>query len=157
MPQLDLFETQFVTNAERKTIIRPKYENLDLAVYTWVKSQRAQGLEIDRLMLKIKALEFNTLLGGSEDFAASTGWISRFLERHQIRNVGVQGERQNADHEAALSFLSTMQKIIDDEGVTEGQIYNADESGLVWKKTLRKTLVLPNEIDPPGRKIIKIG
>lgn len=63
-------------------------------------------------------------IDGCEDFKASNGWAWTFKRRHGLRQVKLQGERLEADDEAATLFTSSdMKKIL--ESVSKDQLYNA--------------------------------
>ena len=51
------------------------------------------------------------------------------------------GKCASADHEAAETFLSLLMQLIEKGYVTE-QVFNADETGLFWKKMHTRTLIL---------------
>ena len=57
-------------------------------------------IEVNSMMLQMKALEFNKLLDGSDSFKAANGWLDRFLSRHGIRMAKIAGEQGQADLDA---------------------------------------------------------
>ena len=146
--ELDRYQITYgsPSNADRKSLKRPKTDNVDRATYTWFKAQRAAGAEVNSLMLQMKAQEFNKLLGGPDSFKSSNGWLSRFLSRHGIRMTKTAGESGEADLEAALEYCSkTIPELLEEEQITLSQLYNGDETGLIYRKTLSKTYTLPTE------------
>ena len=151
---LDHYQMNFDGDS-RKNMRRPADENVDLALYQWFRGQRAAGAEISGLMVQTKALEFNRLLDGPDSFTASSGWLWRFQKRHGIHDVPIEGERQLADYPAAETFSATLQSIIANENLSPHQLYNIDETGLVYRQTPKSTLGLRTETSAPGRKIAK--
>ena len=79
-----------------------------------------------------------------ESFKASTGWLNKFKNQHSIRNLSIQGEKLSAAEETVEPVLGKAE-----------QIYNADETGLLWKCLLQRTLVSCREKSAPGFKKAK--
>ena len=69
-----------------------------------------------------------------DDFKASGGWLHRFKNRHGIgiRQLSMQGESLSADNFAADEFKSSFPELIEEQGLSLYQVFNADESGLYW-------------------------
>ena len=88
-------------------------------------------------------------------FIASKGWCSKFIWLHNLRRVSVTGEAASADETAAQEFLSTLFKIIQEGGYTLDQIFNADETGLVWKKMPTRIYLAKHEPAACGFKPLK--
>ena len=59
-------------------------------------------------------------------FSASSGWF----------------QEASADEEAARQYLAEFETLVDEGGYDARQVFNADETGLYWKKCL-KTLSIP--------------
>jgi len=72
------------------------------------------------------------------NFTASKGFIQRFCERYNIKNIRLHGEKQSADTDAVEPFLIKMAEIQKEYSLN--QIYNADESGLIYKSLPNTTL-----------------
>ncbi|GFT63360.1 DDE-1 domain-containing protein [Trichonephila clavipes] len=91
----------------------------------------------------MKALKFYKELKESEpstssresnpQFSASTGWLTGFIKRH-FHNLKIKGEVASADEEAARKYPEKLAKIIKDGEYCAHQVFNADETGLFWKK-----------------------
>ncbi len=72
------------------------------------------------------------------NFDASKGFIQRFSERHNLKCITLHGEKQSADTDAVEPFLAEMAEIQKEYSLD--QIYNADESGLIYKSLPNTTL-----------------
>ena len=65
------------------------------------------------------------------------------------------GEAGSANREEAETFKQTFQDIVEEGGYLPDQIFNADETGLFWKKMPDRTFISANERRIPGRKMMK--
>ena len=70
---------------------------------------------------------------------AVKGWFENFKIRFSLHNIKTQGETELADIEAAREYHKTLAKIIEEDGYTAEQIFNADETGLNWKNIPHRT------------------
>lgn len=84
-----------------------------------------------------------------------TAWIWRFKRRHGLRSAKVCGEKRDADADAAAEYGPTLTKLILDHEISLDAVYNADETGLVYKKTFSRTLLLKTEKMAAGKKVPK--
>ncbi|XP_067136655.1 jerky protein homolog-like [Centruroides vittatus] len=139
----------------RKTMRMAENQDLDTAVYTWFIQVRSQGQPISGPMICEKALEMNKKLGGNADFKATNGWLKRFKSRHGIRQSDKRAEKLLADTEATEYLKVCFKNMIDKEGYKKTNVYNADETGLYWKKMPTKTVISENEMSAPGFKASK--
>ena len=72
-----------------------------------------------------------------------------------MHTARVSGEKKDADIDAAEAYLPKLAEQIRDMGITLDAVYNLDETGLIYKKTFSKTLLLPTEKRADGRKVPK--
>ena len=61
-------------------------------------------------------------------------------------NLSIQDEKLSAAEETAEPFLEKLQKVIEEKGLIPEQIYNADETGLLWKCLPQRTRLMSREI-----------
>ena len=130
-------------------------EQLDKALYAWFIQQGSSGTPISGPLLQEKAKHFSTQLNteaADREFKASTGWLEKFKTRHGIRNLSIQGEKLSAPEETVEPFLQKLHKVIEEKNLIPEQIYNADETGLLWKCLPQRTLVSCREKSAPGFK-----
>lgn len=102
-----------------------------------------------------KALDFNQKLNGPLDFKASSEWLSKFKQRHGIRQLDVQGESLSGDDVASEAFVKTFKETVVNAGFSRDDVYNADETGVNWRSLPRKSLASRNETRAPGYKVSK--
>lgn len=140
---------------KRKTMKKSSFEDLDTAMLEWFNNQRAQGNPVNGPICAEKAKFYFAALGLEGSFDASSGWLTRFKNRHGIRELDIQGERLSGDERAAEDFCDDFNRFVLDENLVPEQIYNADESGLYWKCLPSKTLAAESEKSAAGHKVSK--
>lgn len=106
--------------------------------------------------LQAIAIKFNEKLKGDPTFAASVGWLSRWKNRHGIRELGVSGEILSGDNVASEDFKTKFEKFISDEDLMPCQIFNADETGLNYKMLPKKTLASKLDSVAKGHKVKRV-
>lgn len=141
--------------SKRKSMKTSTFEDLDAAMLIWFNQKRAEGIPISGQMCIEAAKTFHKNLGIEENFNASSGWMTRFKQRHGIRQLTIQGERLSSNTEAADEFCVEFQEFLQRENLQPDQIYNADETGLYWKCLPTKTLASMREKSAPGHKSSK--
>ena len=110
---------EYNRNMKEMGMVRPakvmkcgKDVELEKALFIWFMQKREDGIPISGSILKAKALELHKRLqelrsSGTVriEFNASQGWFSRFCQRHNIRQLSLQGEKLSADKPAADRFI----------------------------------------------------
>lgn len=76
------------------------------------------------------------------EFTASEGWLDRFKKRFHIT---IGGKALSADKEAVFLFRDCLAKLIQQEGISRGQLYIGDETGLNYKRLSAKTFASQKE------------
>ncbi|CAM4354979.1 unnamed protein product [Caretta caretta] len=64
------------------------------------------------------------------------------FRKDTISQIAVSGEKSSADADAAQSYPAKLREILQAEGYSEEQVYNADETGIYYKVLPDKTLVV---------------
>lgn len=106
------------------------YENIDQAMAIWVEQAINANLDINGDILKEKAKNFSVLLG-IEDFKASEGWLTKFKQRHNIKQYLKQGESASAPISELPLYREELKNVTNQYQLSD--IFNADETGLFWK------------------------
>lgn len=135
-----------------KRITKVKFPEIESTLYQWFLNERLKHTIIDDNMLMIKALEFHRDLNSEVLFTASHGWIQKFKRRHSIRMLKICGEKLSGNDAAVPGFLESFKVTMELLGMNPEQIYNADETGLIFRNLNCKTLVTNTETSAPGRK-----
>ncbi|GBN63782.1 Jerky [Araneus ventricosus] len=142
--ELMKFASQSVTTeklASRQTLKKPKLEQLDSVLFKWFSAVRSEGKPVTGPMIVEKAKKFGQDLGVAEsECNYSDGWLRNFKFRHGIRRLDVTGETLSANQNSAEKYKDEFEKIVADNDLTPEQIYNADETGLLWRCLPTSTL-----------------
>lgn len=70
----------------------PETKERDNAVSSWLVKALRNGSPITGPILQQKAKQLNADIGGSDKFKASGGWLTRFKNRNDIRNLKITGK-----------------------------------------------------------------
>ena len=128
-----------VISKQRPPILK-KVEKL-LLVY--INKVQLKGDNISKSFICDKALEVCDDLvkkkpGTSDDtleFKASRGWFEKFKNRNKIHNIVRHGEAASLNKKASEKFVVEFNDMIKKEGYLPQQLFNADKTGLFWKKS----------------------
>ncbi|XP_008554234.1 jerky protein homolog-like [Microplitis demolitor] len=128
-----------------KRMKKPDYELVDQAVWIWFQERRRAGCPITGVLTKAQALLYAKMLDDKTEFTASQGWLDKWKKRHGVRKIVVSGEKLSANHQAADDYQQSFSEMIAKEELTADQIFNCDESGLIFRNIPRVTLSAKNE------------
>ncbi|UYV76721.1 hypothetical protein LAZ67_14001873 [Cordylochernes scorpioides] len=117
-----------ISSYSRGTLI----EKTEKALVIWIEDLTQKRIPLDGHLIKMKAIKFYKELKESEPSTSS---------------------REN--EEAARKYPEKLAKIIKDGGYCAHQIFNADETGLFWKKMPTRTYIAKSEKNASGFKAAK--
>lgn len=89
------------------------------------------------------------------EFAASRGRFKLFKNSYSFHDVTVRGESASADVKAVEEFLETLEKLILEENDLPEQIFDMDETFLLWKQMPGKTFIHKEAKSMPGFQAFK--
>ncbi|XP_055708779.1 jerky protein homolog-like [Phlebotomus papatasi] len=144
-------------NFSGKKSRRPEdHPNTSEALSLWYFYMRDKGVPMQGYLLQEKARQYHQIFkDGRENFCASAGWLDRWKKRLGIRQLAVCGESLSSREDQLPEFMERFQNIVQEEGLSYEQLYNADETGLYWRKLPNKTLVEKDRKSAPGFKVSK--
>jgi hypothetical protein len=130
--------------ASEKQRLRPcQFEDVDAALFAWLKQIRSHNVTINGPLLMTKAEELAKSLGHSE-WKCNVAWLDRFKKRHDIVFKAVCGESAAVDaFQCDEWIVKKLPALL--SGHDENDIFNADETGLFWRMMPTKTLCLKGE------------
>jgi L-arabinose isomerase len=120
--------TSKLGNGSVKRLRTSKHPDLEQALFHWILEAHAHKLIITADVLRTKAAHFGGLLGITSKY--STSWINKFKRRYNIFNFQMHGEAGAVDPVDAESARKKMVELT--KGFEPCDIYNADETGLLW-------------------------
>ncbi|XP_055944589.1 jerky protein homolog-like [Argiope bruennichi] len=138
----------------RKIMKGPTFDELHTALTEWLTQVRKEGTPVNGPIIAAKAKTFFELLDLKGNFDASSGWLTRFKQRHGMREIGLHGEKLSGDQQAVDDFQHEFEEFVLKELSFE-QIYNADESGLLWTCLPTHILAFESESKSAGHKSSK--
>ncbi|GFU64034.1 tigger transposable element-derived protein 1 [Trichonephila clavipes] len=101
----------------------------------------------------MKQLEPSTSTSqAGKEFSVSKEWLTGFLKRNALHNIKIAWESATGDEGAAKIFPEELAKIIEDGDYSADQVFNADETGLYWKKLPNRTYIAKDEKTASGHK-----
>lgn len=156
----DSVATSSAASSKRVSQIRNKVlEETEKALGIWIEDMSQKRVPLSSALIRAKAKKLydkiNETSHSDFDFQASKGWFENFKKRLNLHNIKLLGESASADHEEANKFPATLQEIIEARGYSPQQVFNADETGLFWKKMPNRTFLSKSERTAPGFKVAK--
>ncbi|GFT32596.1 tigger transposable element-derived protein 1 [Trichonephila clavipes] len=104
-------------------------ERTERAIAIWIEEQVQRRIPVSGYLIQEKALQFYKSMK--------------------------QGECATADEGAAKIFPEELAKIVEDGDYSADQVFNADETGLYWKKLPNRTYIAKDEKTASGHKASK--
>ncbi|UYV83999.1 TIGD1 [Cordylochernes scorpioides] len=138
--------TSMGTTSYTRNIAMGKMEQ---ALMLWIEDQ-TKRVPIDTGAITNKALRIYEKIVEQLPSSSSTEkkpnflachWFERFKIRHSLHSLKLKGEQASGDVDAAQEYPANFAEIINDNSYTPDQVFNADESGLFWKKMPERTYV----------------
>nr|XP_031848459.1 jerky protein homolog-like [Nomia melanderi] len=149
--QADTFDVPI----NRKSMMVPKYKNVDDAVFQWFLQNREKGVPISGPILCEKALEFNEKLKGNPNFKASSGWLEKFKSRHGIRELNVSGEKLSTDNVIEENLTTDLHKFLIEKVYALQNMHNENERDLTCTTLQQKHLTSQQENSDCSSKVNK--
>nr|XP_012150520.1 PREDICTED: jerky protein homolog-like [Megachile rotundata] len=151
-PKIMQFVDKSKLQWKRRRIRASAHSTLEQNLLTWFTERRTLGDFILNAALLEKAVELKNNMGLPSAFKVSKGWLTGFKKRHNIRLVRVYGESASADEDAATKFIEDFTKLLEEDNINMENIYDMDETGLLWKALPPKTLADRKEKNLKGFK-----
>uniref|UniRef100_K7GDC9 HTH CENPB-type domain-containing protein n=1 Tax=Pelodiscus sinensis TaxID=13735 RepID=K7GDC9_PELSI len=138
----------------RQTLKMAKMAQLVVALFKWFSAKRSEGKPITGPVLIEKAKQFHSQMNINKS-CVFRGWLRNFKDRHGIRKLDISGEQKSANHVAAEEYSAIFEQLVEEHRLSPCQMYNADETGLLWHCLPNSTLVGGGEKAAHGFKMNK--
>ena len=132
---------------------------MEKLLMTWIEDQTQKGIPLSTMTITTKAKSLFVMLkekAGPDynvEFTASSGWFQRFKNRYSLHKMS--SESASADVKAAEEFLENLDNLIVEENYLPEQIFNMDETSLIWKWMPERTFFHKEGKSVPGFKAFK--
>ncbi|KAL3069256.1 hypothetical protein niasHT_034486 [Heterodera trifolii] len=106
--------------------------NFEEAVFQWVSELRLKKVRVTRNMIAAQAIKLSADYEEMQNFAASHGWLDKFMHRHKFslrRPTTVAQKEPSAYKNVIINFILYIQQLIHKNNYTH--VYAADETA-VW-------------------------
>lgn len=95
----------------RKCTRDEKVVKMERFLALWINRKERESGSLDKCVIKEQAMCFYKVISRKSNsplgkFKASMGWLCRFLEHKELRNLKFTGESASADVDAANNFPS---------------------------------------------------
>lgn len=138
----------------RKSGRGAKFEEVEACLIRWVKHKLARGLPIPGALIKSQAIEFAKKIGCGNECHWTDGWLQKFRLRHGLKSKVIHGEANDAKEDGAASFRSNiLPRLL--EKYEEKDIFNADETGIMWRMLSNRSYVFAKSRNIRGSKKLK--
>uniref|UniRef100_A0A3Q2YW47 HTH CENPB-type domain-containing protein n=1 Tax=Hippocampus comes TaxID=109280 RepID=A0A3Q2YW47_HIPCM len=135
-------------------------EEVEKLLLIWINEKQLAGDSVSEGIIAEKARQLHSDIikrqpGSSssiDDFKTSHGWFEKFKHCTGIHSVIRHGEAASSDDKAAEAYKESFLKMVEEEGYVPHQVFNADETGLFWKKMPNRTFIREEEKSVPGHK-----
>ena len=128
------------------------YPEMEIVLAAWVEDARRQGLLITRKMICAKALDLlDHLMIPHATFKASTGWLSKFMRRHQLTSRAVSSLNQHDPVDINMKvtrFILFMRMMLEEN--IGNKVWAADETPVFYD------LISSRTVEKKGRQEVKV-
>ncbi|XP_035688734.1 tigger transposable element-derived protein 3-like [Branchiostoma floridae] len=138
------------SNPNRKRKREGKSGDVEEALWRWFVNARWKDCPLNGPILMEKAKQLAAGLG-VHDFEPTEGWLGRWKKRHNVKFFRAHGEKKDADTQSAEDWVRDVLPTILEEYDSE-DVYNCDETGLLYRALPRGTLAQKTEKVSGGKK-----
>jgi Tc5 transposase DNA-binding domain/CENP-B N-terminal DNA-binding domain len=115
------------SNANKQKDKSPKYPEIENALILWINQALLANKVITGDVIIEKSKRFAELLG-IDNFKGSDGWVTKFKQRHNIKQYNLHGEAGSApSEEIIIQEKIKLREIIKEFPLDD--VYNCDETG----------------------------
>lgn len=141
----------------KKSLRQPKFLKVHIALYIWLVQERRKKKFVTDLKLQTMASKFKLAFYENPE-PVSMGFIQHFKQSRNLKRIKSSGEKRAANKEAVNPYKIHFKQLVENLGLSLEQLYNADESALLYRDIPESSICLPNEnsADVEGKKVLHI-
>ena len=107
-----------------------KFSDVNERLYEWYTMACSKNIYPGGPQLIAKAKEIADRLGKS-DFEGTTGWLSKWKKRYNVKRVSICGESGDVCGDTVTSWKERLPEIL--RGYNKRDVFNLDETGCFWR------------------------
>ncbi|XP_043604643.1 jerky protein homolog, partial [Bombus pyrosoma] len=150
----EYFETNpVITSCVTQRLTLSQSVNLDRVLYQWCIRCMKNNVGITGVEIQKKALELNEKLNRDSYFKAGESWLQNFRNRHHISHTDVRQDFPIPTTAAADTFKVDFNTLLQNEGYTLENVYNANYTAIMWKAVPKETLTFRHAKSTSSQKM----
>ncbi|CAG8622367.1 33335_t:CDS:1 [Racocetra persica] len=123
-----------------------KYLLLDQLMRIWVEQVTNSEMFLTELIIKEQATDFAKALNlGKDALKFSNGWVHKFKQRNNLRNIRLNEEANSAPLFSLSEYREKLHELI--ENYMLDNVFNTDETELFFRMAPDKNLHLDQDLD----------
>ena len=140
-----------IENGSTLRLVESKYQDLEEKLFEFIVDCDQKCIPLSIHLIKEKAILIKENLH-VQDFAASVGWIYKFLKRYRVSSRKIVGEAKSVDQNVVNIWVQKLPELI--SNYPDYLVFNADETAL-FVHCLPSTSYLPPGSSTSGLKMSK--
>jgi len=136
-----LLNDSVISNGTQKRTSKCKFEMINKYILEFIEECNSYGLNISGQLLMQEAQSF-AQQNGHTCFKGSSGWLDKLKKKHHLVFRKLHGESASANTLTSSEYVSKIDSLIGD--YLPENIYNTDETGLLWRTLPNKSIVKKN-------------
>ncbi|XP_043604800.1 jerky protein homolog-like [Bombus pyrosoma] len=142
-------------NIALTTVGKIKGKELDKFLCHWYLRNKDKNIRVTGPVISKKALEFKEKLQGESTFTASARWVSKFKSRYHLREKDVDEHFRMTNQAEADITKNDFEELLLNEGYSLENVYNADNTGVMWRAVPEETSIFHCEKTTTSKKSFK--
>ncbi|XP_033299463.1 jerky protein homolog-like [Bombus bifarius] len=128
---------------------------LENIIYRWYLRNRDKSVRVTGKMISQKAMELKEKLQIKSSFIGSARWVVSFKNRYRLRKQDIDEHFRITNRAEADIVKSNFEKLLLCEGYSLDNIYNADNTGILWRVLPEKTSIFDRQRTPTSKRRMK--
>ncbi|XP_033367141.1 jerky protein homolog-like [Bombus vosnesenskii] len=150
------FEGTSAAASSSRTYLKTSQDiQLENTLYRWYLRNRDKNVRVTGKMISQQAMELKEKLQIKSGFIASARWVENFKNRYHLCEKDIDEHFRITNQAEADIAKSNFEKLLLSEGYSLDNVYNADNTGILWKALPEKTSIFHRERMITSKKKMK--